>query len=401
MNSKYTKRRPLLVIFLTVFIDLVGFGIVIPMSPYLAREFGASPLQVGLLMAVYSAMQFLCSPIWGRWSDRLGRRPILLVSIAGTGLAHLLFFYSGTLALLFVARTLAGVFGANISTATAYIADVTESKDRSKSMGLIGVAFGLGFICGPALGGLLTAWGEQTPALAAALLSLINFILAYFILGESLAPENRRDQGGHRSTKRISRILTKIRQPLVGSLLGTHFLFGLGMANMEASLFLYVQDKFSWTMKQASFGFAYVGICIAITQGLIVRRAMPRWGEKNLLILGLLLFILSLLGIAIAPTVAALAVAMTIQAIGHGLINPSLMGSVSLLTPSDEQGETIGVSHSLGALARILGPPVGGLVYAQWAPSAPFFLGAGLAAVGLWVTWRVREKLPEAGRRPS
>ena len=162
------KKSPLAVIFLTVFLDLVGFGIIIPLSPYLAREFGASAFEVGMLMAVYSAMQFLFSPFWGGLSDRLGRRPILLVSIAGTALAHTLFYFAHDLWLLFLARTLAGIFGANISTAMAYIADVTSEKDRSKNMGLIGAAFGLGFVLGPAIAGMLTGLGENFPALAAA-----------------------------------------------------------------------------------------------------------------------------------------------------------------------------------------------------------------------------------------
>jgi len=389
------NKNPLAVIFLTVFLDLVGFGIIIPLSPYLAREFGASAFEVGLLMAVYSGMQFLFSPFWGGLSDRVGRRPVLLVSIAGTALAHTLFYFADHLWLLFVARILAGVFSANISTAMAYIADVTPAQDRSKSMGLIGAAFGLGFVLGPAIAGLLTHFGESFPALAAAFLSLLNFAMAALVLEESLGAENRRQRP---RVARLRNIAEKVRRPVVGSLLFAQFSTGLAMANMEASLFLYMQDRFGWDVRMSSYGFAYVGLCIAFTQGYLVRKYLPKYGERSLLIAGFVFFIIGMLFTGLSPWIWLLAVAMTALALGNGFVNPAISGSISLLTPAHEQGEVLGVNQSLAALARIIGPLMGGFGYAHVAQSSPFLAAAVLAALGLVIVWRVRARLPQAGR---
>ncbi|HEX4923760.1 MAG TPA: MFS transporter, partial [Bdellovibrionales bacterium] len=222
------KNKPaLFIIFLTVFIDLVGFGIIIPLSPYLATRFGATPFEVGMLMAIYSFMQFLFSPVWGRLSDRFGRRPIILISLFGTGLAHLVFAFSSQLWMLFVSRALAGVAGGNISTAMAYVADITGEKDRSKGMGLVGAAFGLGFILGPVIGGVLgevglkiseaPPFGAGFPALGAAALCLFNFLLGLRILAESLPPERRRVR--HANGNRFEVITEYFRRPVIGPLL--------------------------------------------------------------------------------------------------------------------------------------------------------------------------------------
>lgn len=388
------QKKPLLVIFLTVFIDLVGFGIIIPLSPYLARVFGATPFQVGLLMAVFSAMQFLFSPVWGRISDRVGRRPVLLISILGTALAHVFFYMAPSLIFLFVARTLAGIFSANISTAMAYIADVTNEKDRSKNMGLIGAAFGLGFICGPVLGGVVSVYGESFPALIAAAISFFNFGFAFFVLKESLPIEKRR----HSERKsRVKNIVEKLKRPVVGSLLFGLFATSFSMANMEATLFLFVHDRFGWSAQMASYGFAYVGICIAITQGLIVRKVLPRVGERWMLVSGFLFFTLGMLLVGVSDSIAVLTVAMTVLALGNGFVTPSLNGALSLLTSAHEQGEVLGVGHSLAALARIFGPPLGGFLYMKLAQTAPFLFAGALGAIGFFIIWFVREKIPMAG----
>ncbi len=389
------NKNPLIVIFLTVFIDLIGFGIIIPLSPYLARAFGATALQVGLLMAIYSAMQFLFSPLWGGLSDRIGRRPVLLISIGGTALAHLLFYYAHNMELLFLARFLAGLFSANISTAMAYIADHTSDRERSKSMGLIGAAFGLGFICGPALGGLVTGENENLPALIAALISTANFILAFFILRESLPPEKRQPRV---RKNRLKNIVEKIQRPVVGTLLFGMFAISFAMANMEATLFLFVQDRFGWGIRLASFGFAYVGVCIAVTQGLLVRKILPRIGERGMLVTGFLFFTIGMLLTGFSQSIAWLAVSMTLLALGNGFVNPSLNGGISLLTPPTEQGEVMGVSQSLAALARILGPPLGGFLYMHFAQATPFLFASSIGAVGFLLVWLVKNRIPNAGR---
>ena len=389
------NRHPLAVIFFTVFLDLVGFGIIIPLSPYLAREFGASAFEVGLLMAVYSGMQFLFSPFWGGISDRVGRRPVLLVSIAGTAIAHTLFYFADHLWLLFAARLLAGAFSANISTAMAYIADITPAQDRSRNMGLIGAAFGLGFVLGPAIAGLLAHFGENFPALAAAFLSLLNFTLAVFVLDESLSEQSRRQRP---RGSRLRSIVEKMQRPVVGSLLFAQFAIGLAMANMEASLFLYMQDRFGWGVRQSSYGFAYVGICIAFTQGYLVRKYLPSHGERRMLIIGFLFFICGMLFVGLSPWIWLLALAMTALALGNGFINPAVSGSISLLTPAHEQGEVLGVNQSIAALARIIGPLMGGYIYDHVSRPSPFYVAALMAAAGLAIVWRARAGLPQVGR---
>jgi multidrug resistance protein len=389
------NKNPLVVIFLTVFVDLVGFGIIIPLSPFLARQFGASAFEIGLLMAAYSGMQFIFSPFWGGWSDRLGRRPILLLSIGATALSHLLFYFSTSLWMLFVARALAGLFSANISTASAFIADVTPAKDRSKNMGLIGAAFGLGFVLGPALGGIFAKVGDNFPALLAALISGANFVAAYFFLPESLAPENRRRR---ERKSRIKDIAEKVRRPVVGTLLVSQFIIGFAMASMEATLFLDVSDRYGWSMEKASYGFAYVGICIAFTQGFLVRKLLPAVGERRLLLIGMALFATSFLLTSASVYVWILAVAMTLLALGNGLLSPALTGSLSLLSSPKEQGEILGVNQSLAALARIFGPPVGGFLYAQISMASPFLFAATIGFLGFGLVWINRAALPTAAQ---
>lgn len=376
------NRNPLLVIFLTVFIDLVGFGIIIPLSPFLAQKFGANAFQVGLLMAVYSAAQFLFSPIWGQISDRIGRRPVILISLLGAAIAHLFFGFATELWILFVARIFAGVFGANISTAMAFIADVTDEKSRSKGMGIVGAAFGLGFVLGPAIGGFLARFGFAAPALAASAICFLNFVMAYFVLPESLKTSNKAE--ANKLSKKISRfgrIKKHFENKNVAFLLLSAFLISFSLSNMEASLFLFVEDRFGWGLEKASFGFAYVGIMMAFTQGYLIRKALPRFGENKLMIIGSILFGLGMGIVGLSKEVYVVAIGMTALALGSGLFNPSVQGKVSLLSRPDEQGEVMGVMQSLSALARILGPPLGGFLYDSVGISSPFLFASGLAGL--------------------
>lgn len=261
------KDKRLAIIFLTVFIDLMGFGIIIPLNPFLAKHFGASPLMVGLLMAAYSFFQFLFSPIWGQLSDRYGRRPIILVSLLGSAVAHLGFGLSSSLTGLMVARSFAGLFGGNISTAMAYIADITKAEDRSRSMGLIGAAFGMGFLLGPFIGGITadlgTALGapsplaESFPALIASAICLLNFLFALRYLPESRVGQMQAQAA--RQSARLARIREAFATPVLGTVIALVFINTFAMAHVEASLFLFVQHKFDWSVKTASFGFAYIG----------------------------------------------------------------------------------------------------------------------------------------------
>jgi DHA1 family tetracycline resistance protein-like MFS transporter len=405
-TQRKTGRSPLLVIFLTVFIDLVGFGIIIPLSPYLAREFQATPTQIGLLLSIYSIMQFLFSPVWGGLSDRFGRRPILLVSILGGALSYLLFAFSSGFWILFAARGLAGLFGGNISTAHAYIADVTKPEERSKGMGLIGAAFGLGFIVGPIMGGLLGILGQRLgsappfglsfSALGAAILCLVNFVFAYTTLKESLPPEKRASSVVRR--RRLFEIWRQLRRPVVGPLVFVYFLSGLAMAQMEAMLFPYVDDVFQWDIQKASYGFAYVGVLMVLTQGYFIRKWMPKYGEPAILATGLALFSISLFGIGFSTTVTLMAITMTILALGNGLMRPPNLGLISLLTPAEEQGAAMGVTNSTASLGRIVGPIIGGYLYQNMSKQAPFILAGLLSLIAFVMILASYRRLPTSGK---
>lgn len=383
------RNRPLIVIFVTVFIDLIGFGMIIPLNPYLAREFGANPLKVGLLMTIFSLMQFVFSPMWGALSDRIGRRPIILMSLLGSAISHTWFAFAGSYLTLFLARLFAGLFGANISTAMAYIADVTKPEERSKGMGMIGAAFGLGFLLGPFLGGILgevgTHLGSQPPfgpsfaAIGAGLICFVNFIAAIFVLKETNTTRSVRER-----KPRLMLLAHHLSNPKVNILMIGFFLLSFGMANMEASLFMYVQDQFQWSLARASFGFAYVGLVMVFTQGYLIRKLMPKYGEKNLLMIGLGLCVFGFLGIGIFQTIPLLAVSVTLLGLGTGFANPAFSGLISVLTPANKQGETLGVTQSLSALGRILGPALGGWAYGYYGRPSPFLFASALTAAA-WI----------------
>ena len=400
-------RKALLVVFLTVFIDLVGFGIIIPLSPYLARKFGADALQVGLLMSIYSLMQFIFAPFWGSLSDRVGRRPIILLSLLGAALSHLLFAFGAHLPVLFVARALAGFFGGNISTAMAYVADVTASKDRSKGMGLIGAAFGLGFILGPFIGGISgylglelgeqPPLGESFPALVAAFICFSNFVLAYFVLAESLRPSQRDDLVARRHSRLLA-VFKLYQRPVLGTVMLVYFLTIFAMANMEVSLFLYVREKFNWSLIEASWGFAYVGVIIAFVQGYLIRKLLPMWGERKLIFLGIPFFAFGLGLIGWSDSIILLAIAVTVLGLGSGLASPALTGAISQLCSETEQGIVMGANQSLAAMARIVGPALGGWLYRDLGWSSPFFVGGVFALFALALILPKLSAVPNAGK---
>ena len=399
------KDKRLIIIFVTVFIDLVGFGIIIPLNPYLAKAFGASPFQVGLLMSVYSLMQFIFSPIWGQISDRIGRRPVILISLLGAAAAHTGFAYAETLTGLIVARSLAGLFGGNISTAMAYIADITAAKDRSKGMGLIGAAFGLGFICGPLIGGVFAQIGQQLgdvpplgesfPALIAAAICLINAAFAFFYLPESrVVTAPAREIRGFR----LRRITTALTTPVLGMLMLLVLLNTFAMAQIEASLCLLVQDDWSWSLAQASFGFAYIGLIMVFTQGYLIRKWMPKLGERKVLLYGLLLTGIGYASIAWIDSFPLLVFGVTLLGFGHGLATPSLTGSVSLVSDESVQGNNLGVSQSLSSLARIAGPPTGGWLYQQNGHWSPFVAASTITILALLIAFTCRSSIPDRGK---
>src|SRR2546426_4425616 len=292
------KRSPLLVIFVTVFIDLIGFGIVIPVLPYYAEgsRFGATPREVGLLFASYSVMQLIFSPVLGRLSDKHGRRPILLISLLGTCLGFVILGFATTLWMLFLGRIIDGISGGNISTAQAYIADVTTKEDRAKGMGLVGAAFGLGFVFGPAIGGILSHWGIGVPFFFAAGLAFANAVLLYFTLPETVTPDHpaRVSAAGGRDWHEV---MKSLKQPKLGFVLTIYFLFIVAFSIMTTTFSLFTMFRFGYDASHTGYLFAYVGIIGAMIQGGLIGRLVKRFGELPLVVVGALFFAASLFAV--------------------------------------------------------------------------------------------------------
>lgn len=403
--SEKKGLAPKVLIFLTVFLYLVGFGIIIPILPLLGKELGGSATQVGWLMAIFSLMQFLFAPFWGQLSDRYGRRVILVGCLLAESLTYLWFAYARDFWSLLLARGLAGFFGASLSTASAYISDITPAKERSKGMALIGVAFGLGFVIGPAIGGATIHFAKQfsqepligstAAALFVGALCFATFLFAYFKLPESLPPEKRVKDKKHQFN-RFASILNKLHLESLRPLLSIYFLSGLAMASMEATLVLFVGQQFGWTSDKVSYGFAYIGIIIIFTQGFLVRRLIPKIGERKVAFLGLAFFTCGMGGIAIAQSIEHLAVAMTLLSLGNGCVNPSILGSISLASSETEQGENMGVAQSLSSLGRILGPLLGGKLFDTVSLKAPFLASMLMAGLALLIISSTYKTLPDS-----
>jgi MFS transporter, DHA1 family, tetracycline resistance protein len=381
-------RSPLAIVFLTVFLDLVGFGIVIPLLPLYAERFGAGPVTVTLLVAVYSLMQFFFAPWWGRLSDRIGRRPVLLVGLFGAAASYLMFGLAGSLAMLFVARALNGLMGANVGVAQAYIADVTSPEERARGMGLIGAAFGLGFIFGPAIGGLLAHFGPAVPFLGAAALAAANGAVAVFRLPESL-PAERRGTGSVLArlglAERMRLLLSRRTDPRLRTLYAVSFLLTLAFAAMEATLSLWADRRWALTPTGIAFFFAYLGVMAALAQGLLVGRLVRRVGERRAALLGLALLAAGLATLPLAPSLPLVGVSLALFALGQGAAMPSVASLISRTGGAGDQGRLLGVSQSVSAAARVVGPALGGLAFAHVGIGAPYVAGGIVALVALGV----------------
>jgi len=355
------KRSPLIVIFTTVFIDLVGFGIVIPVLPFYAEgtTFNATPRTVGLLFASYSIMQLIFSPVLGGLSDRFGRRPVLFISIIGTGIGFLILGLANTLALLFIGRILDGITGGNISTAQAYIADITTKENRAKGMGLIGAAFGLGFIFGPAIGGILSRWGIHVPFFFAAGLCFANALLLYFTLPETVTPDHPARVSATRG-RGISQLIRSLKQPRLAFVLVIYFMFVVAFSIMTTSFSLYVMFRFGYDAQHTGYIFAYVGLISVIVQGGLIGRLVKRFGELPLVVFGALCFSLSLFAVPyVGPAAGGLAgllIGGGVFALGNSLATPALTSLASKSVGESEQGTVLGVTQSVASLARAVGP---------------------------------------------
>lgn len=331
-------RRAYATIFLTILLDLIGFGMIVPLLPFYAQRFAATPLSIGLLFSSYSLAQLVCAPLLGRLSDRIGRRPVMLVSIAGSAAAHWLFWWAGSFGWLLAARTLSGVAASNYGIAQAFLADVTPPERRSRAMGVVGAAFGLGFVLGPALGGLLSHFAsQQAVPLAAAGLSALNLVLASFWLRESLPPEIRARVVGSRWLD-LAALPRLWRRAALRDLLILTFLVTFCFSMMESTLALFGQRRFGFGGVETAGLFVFVGVLVVIVQGGLIGRLVERFGEGRLIRVGIVAIAVGLALVPESPGIAVLLGALALLAIGNALYTPSALGLLSRLTDEAEQG---------------------------------------------------------------
>ena len=390
------RKASLLVLFLTVFIDLIGFGMVIPFLSYYAREYGASGVAVGAVVGIYSIMQFFFAPVWGRLSDRVGRRPVLLISLTASTAGYLLFAFSHSLTVLFLSRIIAGIGGANIGTAQAYIADSTSHENRAKGMGLIGAAFGLGFILGPPLSGILakvgTGYGlpgNLLPGLVAGGLSFTAFLIALSVLAESKPPGLTPRSGiPPQFDTRIWREIGTNR--VLRSLMAGLFLTLLAVSGMEVTVTLHGRERFGFEQLDMAYLFLFMGVIVAGIQGGLIGNLVRRLGEKRVIVTGAAAFVL---GFALVPSIYRVPLLYGVAffiAIGQGLCYPALTSLVSKVSPENERGSLLGLATSAGSLARFLGPLVSGALYDLAKAAGAFYGGALIMALALLIAMRMR-----------
>ena len=358
--------KPLLIIYLTVFIDLVGFGIVIPSLPYYVETdaFRATPFEIGLLFASYSLMQFVFSPILGSLSDKYGRRPVLFFSILGSAVGYLFIGFAFTLWMVFFGRIVAGITGGNISTAQAYIADVTTRENRAKGMGIFGAMFGLGFVFGPAIGGIMSRYGIHVPFLFAAALSLLNAVLVYFILPESIK-FNSTDAAAFRKN-RFAQIFESLSNARFGTLNAVYFFLITSFSIMTYAFVLFTIFRFGYTAEQNGYIFAFIGILAVIFQGVVFDKLVTKFGENPLMVVGCLLMAASFFAIPFITVkfggLTGLLSIILLLTLGNSVASPAIMSLASKVSSEDEQGSSLGVLQSGASLARAIGPALGGVL---------------------------------------
>ena len=394
-------------IFITILIDVIGLGIIIPVLPALIKQLTGGDLTHAAkynswLLFAYATMQFLFSPLIGALSDRYGRRPVLLFSLLGLGVDYIFQALSPTLILLFIGRIIAGIAGASFTTATAYIADISTPEKRAQNFGMVGAAFGLGFIIGPMIGGLFSIWGKhigvtagfdwelRLPFIAAAVFSLINVLYGYFVLPESLLKENRRPISKERANP-IGSLKHLGKYPIVSGLVISYFCINLASHAVQSNWTFYTMYKFNWNIITISASLSVVGILVAIVQGGLIRFTIPKLGEKNSVYVGFSLFAVGLIAFAFASQGWMMFVFLIPYCLG-GLGGPALQGIISNQVPANEQGELQGALTSLMSLTAIIGPVVMNNLFAYFTgktapflfPGMPFILGFLLVLIAIF-----------------
>ncbi len=386
MNS--SRQAAIGFIFVTILIDTIGFGIIIPVLPDLITELTHGTTSEaarigGWLLFAFAIVQFLFAPVLGGLSDRFGRRPILLGSLFGFGLDYIFLALAPTIGWLFVGRIIAGALGASFTTAGAYIADISTPEKRGQNFGVMGAAFGLGFIIGPAIGGLLGSFGSRIPFLAAAGLSLLNWLYGFFILPESLAPENRRGFDWKRANP-VGSLLSLKRYPVVLGLVASLVLIYIAAHAVQSNWAYYTIEKFKWGPTMIGISLAAVGLLIAIVQGGLIRIIIPAWGQKNSLYVGLLLYSIGFFLFAIA-TESWMMFAFLIPYCLGGIAGPALQGIISAQVPPNGQGELQGALTSLMSVTSIIGPLLMTQLFSAFTgDSAPYYFpGAPMVMAGI------------------
>ena len=394
-----TGKAALGFIFITVLVDVIGFGIIIPVMPALIRlliqgDISAASSYGGWLMFAYAIMQFICAPILGNLSDKYGRRPVLLFSLFGFGIDYIFLALAPTIGWLFVGRIIAGITGASFTTASAYIADISPPDKRAQNFGMIGAAFGLGFIIGPLIGGILGQFGSRVPFIAAAVLTLLNWLYGYFVLPESLAKENRRPFEWKRANPMGSLIQLK-KYPSVAGLIISLTLVYIAAHAVQSTWSYYNIEKFNWDEKMVGYSLAFVGFMIALVQGGLIRLVIPKLGQEKSLYTGLLLYSIGMLLFAFATEGWMMFAFCTVYCLG-GIAGPALQGIISSHVPPNEQGELQGALTSLMSATSIVGPLLMTNLFSFFTkptapvyfPGAPFLMGAVLFLISTFLSYR-------------
>ena len=382
--------RPLLIIFLTIFVNLVGFGIIIPLLPFYAETFGASPLVIGLLFGVFSLCQLVAAPALGDLSDRYGRRPILIFSLAGTVVSFVMLAMAHSIVMLFAARIVDGLSGGNISTARAYVADITEPKDRARAYGIIGAAFGLGFILGPALSGILSTISFTAPNWAAAGITVVATAMAWLWLPETV----HRTQAGTGNPFRYLPAL--VRRTAVRRILTIDFMYWMAFATFQTTFSLFVARRFGFGVSKTGYFFAAFGLLGAVVQGGFIRPVVKRLGDKPTFLLGLGFGMLGLVSAALAHSVTLFAIALVPLALGIGFGHPTMSSLVSLVARGDEQGRVQGAASAVESLGRTIGPVWGNASLQHYGESTPYISAAAFLLLTLLLSVRIHVTEPES-----
>lgn len=398
-ESSSVQRRVTTLVFITVFLDLVGFGLIIPLLPFYVESMGGTATTAGVLLALFSSAQLVATPLLGRLSDRVGRRPVILLSLLGNSLSMALFAYAAhvhLLPVLFASRLLAGATAGNLAACQAAVADVTESRSRAAAMGRIGAGIGLGMVLGPVIGSQLHALGEWAPPLAAAVLAAAAMVGVFFLFPETHPDHGRRGRGDKQGRPKVT-LREALARPGIAPVLALFFLTFIGMTNLQVSLGLLAQDRFGWGEREVGRLFALLGGMTFALQAFGIGWLTKLAKDTTLVLAGTTLMGAGLACIAFASHPSMLVVAMVLVGGGMGMIQPVLAGLASALAGPELQGGVLGIAQAAGGLARVVGPVWSGFLYSRLSPGAPFLSGVAAAGVALLVALALRRRSSREG----